>query len=107
MFTQHPPQAVATAMIIYLFSLIVLIFGTGSLQLAVLNALEVRLGRPSPVVPAVLHSMGPLIAIWVYHPIRRRVAMFSYISWLKSFEEPIFTKKQDAGIFQSSDYTRP
>lgn len=43
-----------------------------------------------PIGPVITLIVGPLLIIFVYDPIRRRLAMNAYISWLKSFEdEPV------------------
>lgn len=34
----------------------------------------------------ILRAFAPLCVVFVYHPIRRRMAMYAYLSWLKSFE---------------------
>jgi hypothetical protein len=44
--------------------------------------------RPVPMGPGLLYTIVPLCTVTVYHPIRRRMAMYAYVSWLKSFEEP-------------------
>ena len=41
-----------------------------------------------PILTTLIPTIAPLCVAVVYHPIRSRVAMYAYVSWLKSFEEP-------------------
>jgi hypothetical protein len=44
--------------------------------------------HPYPMGPGLMYGIVPLCIGAVYHPIRRRIAMYEYVTWLKSFEEP-------------------
>jgi hypothetical protein len=61
--------------------------GVGLLIGKVLGDLGVVFRNPYPTGHLILKAFALLCVVFVYHPIRRRMAMYAYLSWLKSFEE--------------------
>ena len=75
-----------TALIAMFTSLFIMMIGTGWAVVTIRDALGTS-QRPLPIGSTVLRVFGPLLGVIIYHPLRRRLAVFAYASWLKSFEE--------------------
>ncbi|KAK5652174.1 hypothetical protein OQA88_10817 [Cercophora sp. LCS_1] len=88
MFTQHPTEAKLIALTVFMVVLIAVTLGGGWLFITVRDALGFVQRRPLPIGSTIVSLTGPLIAALIYSPIRKRVAMFSYKKWMKSFDEP-------------------
>ena len=41
----------------------------------------------SPHSSIMIYVFGPILTMFIMEPIRKRLAMYTYISWLKSFEQ--------------------
>jgi type III secretory pathway component EscR len=86
MLTQYPFGAKTTGLIVFLIILILVMLGLGYIVVTIRDALGIR-QTPLPTGSIVISVFGPICALYVYDPIRRRLAMYTYISWLKSFED--------------------
>jgi hypothetical protein len=75
-----------TGILASLITILLVMVGMGSVIVATRDALGVP-ERPLPIGPFVVRVFGPVCGVLVYNPIRKRLAMYAYISWLKSFEE--------------------
>jgi hypothetical protein len=60
--------------------------GVGLLIGKVLGDLGVVFRSPYHAGRLIVQALAVLCVVYVYHPIRRRMAMYAYLSWLKSFE---------------------
>jgi hypothetical protein len=58
----------------------------GYIVVTIRDALGIR-ETPLPHSFIIIYIFGLLGAAFVYDPIRRRLAMYAYKSWLKSFED--------------------
>jgi hypothetical protein len=67
-------------------SLFIVMISIGWVVVNIWDALGIT-PRPLPIGNIVIYIFGPLLAAIIYHPLRRRLAVFTYASWLKSFEE--------------------
>lgn len=72
----------------FMVVLITVTLGGGWLFVTVRDALGFVQKRPLPIGATIVNLTGPFIAALIYSPIRKRVAMFSYKRWMKSFDEP-------------------
>jgi hypothetical protein len=86
MLTQHPFGAKTTGLIVFLIILLLVMLGLGHIAIAIRDALGIR-QTPFSTASIVISVFGPICTSYVYDPIRRRLAMYTYISWLKSFED--------------------
>jgi hypothetical protein len=60
--------------------------GLGNIVIAIRDALGIP-ATPQPIGFVIVCLFGPICGMYVYDPIRRRLATYAYISWLKSFED--------------------
>lgn len=49
---------------------------------------------PSPVARVTLIAMFPILVL-LMHTIRSRLSMYGYITWLKTFDEPVQEQRRD------------
>ncbi|KAL9610256.1 MAG: hypothetical protein Q9167_005027 [Letrouitia subvulpina] len=101
LLTQHPLQAVLPAALILLLVLLIVIVTLGFLYVTIIEALGFKLG-PSPHAAVIVILFGPILGIFIYDPIRSRLAMFTYMKWVKSFNEgddgcSLSKSQEDAG----------
>ncbi|KAI9772984.1 MAG: hypothetical protein M1840_008866 [Geoglossum simile] len=86
MLTQHPFTAKMTGIFVLLIIIFAVMICVGYVIVTARDALGVP-KTPLPIGSMVIYIFGSLCVALVYHPIRARLAMHAYISWLKSFEE--------------------
>ncbi len=85
MLTQSIP-AVTIAVFVLLVVLILVIMIVGYIIVTIRDALGIR-QTPLPHAAIITVIAGPILVIYVYDPIRRRLMMRTYISWLKTFDD--------------------
>lgn len=85
MLTQYPVIAQAAGVLASLIAVLPVLVGLWFFIRKVLNVLGVVFYRSIGFF--VGRALQPLCALLVYHPIRRRMAMYAYLYWLESFEE--------------------
>lgn len=85
MFTQSIP-AVTIAMIVFLIVLIIAVFVLGYIVVKIREALGID-GAAFFYFLIIILIVSPLLLLYVYDPIRRRLMIRSYISWLKTFDD--------------------
>lgn len=95
LLTQHPLSAKITGTIIFLTILLAVLLALGYLFVTVRDALGFRPG-PSMHSFIIVWIFGPLCAMFIYDPIRRRIGMYTYIAWLKSFDDD-FVRTESQG----------
>lgn len=86
LLTQHPLYAILPAILALLLVLLLVVFIFSCILLVATIALGFNWSRA--LIPSFLIIIfGPCIVIFVYDPIRPWLAMFTYVKWLKSFNE--------------------
>jgi uncharacterized protein YacL len=85
MLNMQPLLARAVGLIVFLPLVVLAVYIFRGIVLGILDAL----GLPTlfPLIPVVAFSMFCLLFRSVYLPVRRRLAIFAYIQWLRSFED--------------------
>jgi hypothetical protein len=79
--------------------LLLVIMCLGYIFVTIREALGFR-ATPSPHATVIVYVFGPICAMFVYEPIRKRLAIYAYISWLKSFEDEYMQRRRRrVGIF--------
>jgi hypothetical protein len=85
--TMYPFWTQISAFIVLFGILLPLVVGLGYVIVTFRDAIGLPSG-PMPHAAILIWLLGPILAAVIYVPIRNRLSMFGYISWLKTFDEP-------------------
>ncbi|KAJ6099385.1 hypothetical protein N7467_000920 [Penicillium canescens] len=81
------PISLAIGFIVFFAVLIAVMYAFGRLILVIRHALDTDTSRPSAITLGLLFVYAPLLVIFVMHPVQRYAAIFTYLRWLRSFED--------------------
>lgn len=87
LYTMYPAWATVVSIIAWLVVFFIIVYIAGNIVLALRNAGWFPDG-PFQLGRIVLVATYPFLVAFVVSPIRRRLSMFGYIAWLKSYDEP-------------------